>query len=318
MVLDSFLFSVNAIFPVFVLMGLGYLLRIIKICDIPFFTKANNLSFRVFLPVMLFYNIYDMRDSDTPPDFFYMGLALAGILVLTSVLLLIVPRLVRDKKKIGVMIQGIFRSNFLLLGIPMVSNMFGESELWSTSLLIPVSIPVFNILAVVVLSCYIKQENCEHRVRETIFDILKNPLIIGAVLGFLFLLLRIPIPDMAYTSIKQIGGVATPLALISLGGKLEFGSVKGNLRYIIAACVGKLVLFPLVMIPITVAFGYRASALGAILAMFGAPTAVSSYVMAEQTGNDGNLAGQIVAFTTVASALTFFFWIFILREMGYL
>ena len=314
--MENLIFSLNAILPLFVLMALGFIFKKIKLANDTFFSVSNKISFKILLPVMLFMNIYDTRNNDTVFDIKYVGLAAAGTLLITLALMLIVPKLVKDKKKIGVVIQGIYRSNFLLFGVPVVRNMFGEGELWTTSSLLPVIIPLFNVLAVIVLSIYKNEGHNLAAYKKTVIDIFKNPLILGAILSYGFMFLNMEIPDAIYSVMNDLSDMASPLALIALGGTIKFSSIKSNAKHIIFTCLGKLVMMPGIMIPIAIALGYSGSTIGALLALFGSPVAVSSYVMSEQTGNDGELAGQLVAFSTAGSVVTMFIWIFTLKSIG--
>ncbi len=299
-------------------MALGFAFKKLKIANEAFFSASNKVSFKVLLPVMLFMNIYDTRKNNTSFDTRYVVMAVVGVLTVTAILMLIVPRIVKDKKKIGVVIQGIYRSNFLLFGVPVVRNMFGEGELWTTASLLPFVIPVFNILAVIVLSIYLNEGHNLAAYKKTLIDIAKNPLIIGAVLSYCFMLLKIEIPEAICSVMDDLANMASPLALIALGGTIKFSSIKSNAKYIISTCLGKLIMMPAIMIPIAVAMGYRGSTVGALLALFGSPVAVSSYVMSEQSGNDGELAGQLVAFSTAGSVVTMFIWIYALKSLGIL
>ena len=314
--LDTLVFSLNAVAPLALLMALGVFLRWRKTLSEAFFLSANKLSFSILLPVMLFCNIYDCRDTVSEFNWRYVGLAVGCILVTFVLLLLIVPLVTKDKTRIGVIIQGIYRSNFLVFGVPVVTNMFGEEELWTTSMLLPFIIPVFNVLAVFALTWFVTPEHGMKRVRGALIGILKNPLIIAAILSYVFILTRISLPSAIYQTLKNLKNIGTPLALIALGGTLTFSSMKRNARALAGVCIGKLVLMPAFVLPIALAFGYRGSTIGALLAMAGSPTAISSYVMAQQSGNDGDLAGQVVIVTTIVSVATMFVWIFALRACG--
>ena len=313
--MDNFLFAVNAVFPLFLLMAVGFGLRFTKIGSKEFFSKANMLCFKVLLPVMLFVNIYELTPSDGA-DLRYIWLAVLGTLVVAVAAMIILPLIVKDRKKIGVLAQAFFRSNFLIFGVPMVRNMFGESELWATSVLLPIVIPLFNVLAVIVLSIYINEDHSIKGLKKTFIGILKNPLILGAIFAYIVKLSGITIPAPIFSAADSLGSMASPLALLALGGTLKFSTIGKNFRYLFAACGMKLLITPALTIPVAIFMGFRGSTIGALLALFASPVAVSSYVMAEASGNDGELAGQIVALSTAASIPTMFFWVLILRSLG--
>ena len=313
--MEHFLFALDAVLPLFLLMAAGFALKLIKLVPQNFFTAANTLCFKVLLPVMLFVNICELTPTEGV-DLRYIWLALGGVLGCALLSMCLLPLFVKDKLKIGVMSQAMFRSNFLIFGVPVVRNMFGDSELWATSVLLPIVIPIFNILAVVVLSIYKNDGASSNRISKTLLDILKNPLVIAALLAYGFVLFKIPIPDPVFSAAGDLGAMASPLALLALGATLRFSTIGKNLRYIFSSCFVKLLALPAIMLPLAVSMGFRGSTIGALLALFASPVAVSSYVMAEASGNDGELAGQIVAISTTASVFTMFFWVYLLRALG--
>ena len=312
------MFSVNAVAPLTLLMAAGVFLRWRGMLSEEFFLSANKLSFSVLLPVMLFCNIYDCRDSVERFDWKFVGIAMGCVAAAFVLLMLIVPRVCTDKTRIGPVVQAIFRSNFLVFGIPVVTNMFGEGELWTTSMLMPFVIPAFNILAVVALTWYITPEHGAKKLSGALLGILKNPLIIAAALSYAFILTGLALPVSVYKTLSSLKSMGSPLALIALGGTLQFGSMRKNARALLGIGLGKLVLMPALVMAAAVLAGCRGSAAGALLAMGGSPVAISSYVMAQQSGNDGDLAGQAVVVTTIASVATMFCWIFALRTAGIL
>jgi len=315
--MNNFLFAFNAVFPIFFLMAVGFFLRYFKMGSEEFFSKANKISFKVLLPVMLFLNIYDLEPVSNS-DYRYILLAILATFVIAGVGMILVPRFVKDKKKIGVMIQSFFRSNFLIFGVPMVRSMFGESELWATTVLLPISIPIFNVLAVIVLSIYINEDRSVRGLKKTVIGILKNPLILGTIAAIIVKVSGFKIPPALYSPLDSLGSIASPLALLALGATLKFSTIRQNFKYLLTSCSVRLIAVPALVLPAAIAMGFRGSTIGALLALFASPTAVSSYVMAEASGNDGELAGQIVAVTTTVSLLTMFLWIYFLRSIAVL
>ncbi len=316
--LDTLVFSVNAVAPLTLLMAVGVLLRRCGMLDERFFLSANRLTFSLLLPVVLFCNIYDCRDAVENFDWTYVGLGIGCIFATFLALMICIPRICTDKTRIGTIVQAIYRSNFLVFGIPVVSNMFGEGELWTTSMLMPFAIPLFNILAVTALTWFVTPERGLKRVLNAALGILKNPLIIASLLSYAVIFLHITLPTAVYKTVSNLKGMGSPLALLALGGTLEFSSMKKNARALVSIGIGKLIVMPALMLAAGILAGYRGSSVGALLALGGSPVAISSYVMAQQCGSDADLAGQAVVVTTIASVLTMFCWIFGLRAAGIL
>lgn len=316
--MDNIIVSFNVIAPVFFLMVLGYfLVNYTSLADGKLTKQANAIVFKIFLPCMLFYNVYQSDiGSEIHSRIRLCIWAAGGLLILFVLLCLIVPRIVTQENQQGVVIQGIFRSNYVIFGVAVVQNMYGPKSTTTAAILSAILVPMYNSLAVVVLSIF--GEKRENDWKKIILDIIKNPLIISSVLGIIFSLLGIRLPTAVDTTVQDLAKLSTPIAFMILGGDLDFSKVKGNLKTAFVVLTIKLVILPLIMIPMVVMMGYRdADLLSGVLA-YQTPVAVSSYIMAQQAGADGQLAGQLVVFSSVLSIFTLFVTIFILRTMGLL
>ena len=310
--MENLILSFNVVAPLCFIMALGYFLKYIEILDDNSVKVMNNATFKVFLPTLLFYNIYttDLGSVFNPK---LMIFATISIIVLFLALFLFIPIIEKDNRKRGVMIQGIFRSNFVLFGIPVATSLIGEGKVGTTALLIGIIVPLFNFLAVVCLETF---RGGSINVKKIIYRIVTNPLIIGACLGLLLLILNIKLPTFIVNTIKDISKIATPLSLTLLGASFSFSNVKKYLKETIIVVLGKLVFAPLIFILIAYYCGFRGVALLSLMIMFASPTAISSFQMAIQMDGDSDLANQIVVFTSAFSIVTVFGWIFILKQLA--
>jgi predicted permease len=295
-------------------MSVGYGLRKLKITDASSLNVMNKLVFRVFLPLLLFLNIYSMRPEDALNHENISILVITTLSVLAIVLIshLILSRTVKDRKKCSVMIQGIFRSNLVLFGIPIVTSIYGENRIGLVSILAAFIVPLFNVLAVTILEFY---RGSKVSLSRIIISIFKNPLIIASIVAFLLLILRIKIPDIILSPFSSMSKVATPLAFIVLGGTFQFNRLGVNAKYLTIVTIGKLILFPGIVFAIVILLGFRNEALVALIGAISSPTAVSSFTMSVEMDADGELAGQIVVITSIACILTIFLWVLILRTL---
>ena len=293
--------------PVLLMLALGWLLRRMKLMsgDLP--GRLNKLIFQLFLPVMLFDNVRSLT-AETTPDLAFPLFIVLGLFAIWLAAMLLVPRLEKDVRKRGVMVQGVFRSNFAILGVPLMDAMFGESGLAAVSLAMPAVVVVNNVLAVISLT---SQSGQKADLKKIILSAVTNPLIIACALGGLFLLIDIPLPAACDKIISQLSGVTTPLSLLVLGASLNWQGVKSNRSELIATVVCKQFVVPFVMLTLAVLCGFRNEALGVLLICFGAPCAVSSYPMAQAMGGDAELAAGQVVLTTVFSMATMFIFIYL-------
>lgn len=314
--MESLKLSFNAIAPIFILMLLGYFLKKIKVADKKTFDAINKLVFRVFLPVLLFRNIYETDIKDVF-DIKLICFSVAGILVIFVMGYFAAMLFTKDNAKRSVMLQGFFRSNFALLGLPLVEYICGEGSGGLASLLLSIVIPLFNILAVIGFERF-GVEKGKFNIFQIIKGIIKNPLIIACFAGIVFLLLGIKLPSVLEKSVKDISNVATPLAIIVLGAEFEYTTVKESLKELIITVGARLVIVPLIMLTAAVLYGFSGEALVCVLITFASPIAVSSYSMAQQMGGDEHLAAHLVIMSSAFCLITLFGWIFVLSYLNLL
>ncbi len=326
--MKNLLFTLNAILPILLPILLGYILKRLHFFKEDFLKEANKLVFKVLIPILLFSNLYLADLSEI--NWGFVGFSALAIIVLFFIGMIIVI-FFKDRKQKGVILQAAFRSNYAIIGIPLAAMLGGAEAQAEASVVAAVSVPLFNMLAVIALSLYSNDEGDKVSVKEVLLNIIKNPLIIGVACGLVVCGINMLInanggdvsgflndymqfiPD----TISSLGKVSTPLALIVLGGRFEFTAVKSLWRQLTVSVILRLVITPLVFLLIAYAIGFRGSTQFAILiALFATPIAVSSVPMAAQMGQDEELAGQIVVWTSAVSAFTLFIIIFICAQVG--
>ena len=306
--------SFNVVLPLFLMIVLGYSLKRIRVYDEHTISGVNQLVFKVFLPLLLFINIYQ-TDVTGVFDLKLMLVALLGVLGSFFMTWLIIAWIEKDNRKRGVLIQGIFRSNFVIFGIPVTTSLFGAEATGAASLLVAVIVPIFNMFSVVILEIY---RGSRINVPKILKGILTNPLIIGSVIGLLCLWLHIKIPLVLEKTISDLSKVTTPLALVILGGSFTFSSMKGNVKQIAIGVLGKLVIVPVICLSFALLIGIRGVGLAILMSIFASPTAVSSFSMAKQMDGDADLAGHLVVLGSMLSVVTMFVWIFIFKQGGFM
>ena len=326
--MESLIFAFNSVSPIILTVAVGYLLKKIGLMSGEFSKQANKLVFRVFLPVMLFLNVYGIESISSVG----FGYVLYSVIALLIIFGLAIPSviLLTDKKKCrGALLQGVFRSNYALIGIPLASSLFPGEGAAVATLLSAFMVPAFNILAVIGLSIF-NNDGEKPNFKKVLLGIVKNPLIIGIVAGLAALGIRSlfieadisfrisEIPAI-WNTLKYLSSIATPLALIVLGAQFEFSAIPSLKREIISGVIIRSVVVPLLGIGIAyLAFreSFGGAQFAALVAVFCTPVAVSSVPMAQEMGADAELAGQLVVFTTVTSAFTVFIASFLLKWAG--
>ena len=313
--MQNLIFSLNATLPVFLVMVVGYALGQLGFLPPAFCKASDRLTFKVTLPLMLF---LDMGSVDILHDFrprfvlFCFAATLVGILTVWAV----AKRFLKDKTLVGEFVQAGYRSSAAVLGVAFIQNIYGTSGM--APLMILGSVPLFNIFAVIILTVESPQQHGKVTPSKLLYGVLTNPILDGIILGTLYSLLPFGLPTLAQKTLTSLSSLTTPLALLSIGASFEGAkAIKKLAPTLVAACC-KLMVLTTIFIPIAVKLGFRDQQLIALLIMLGGPTTPSSYVMAKNMGHEGVLTASCVAATTLFSALSLTFWIFVLRSGGYI
>ena len=285
------------------------------VTDRAFMNRLNTLNFKLFFPFLMFKNVYGAEPENLPtPALIIMGVV--SLLAVVALLFILVPRIVPENPRRGTIIQAIFRSNFIIYGIPLTTFVFGEGKASVCGIMVMIMVSMFNILSVIVLEYF--REGGKVRPGPLLLGIVKNPLLQGCVAGLLCYLLGIKLPVFLKEPVFALGSMASTLALVVLGANLQFAELKKNGRTVTAVLLIRLLLLPLVMVPLGWMIGLRGVELFLILMIYGTPVATASYPMAQNMGGDGQLAGQLVFVSTVASLGTIFLFIFTMSRLGLL
>ena len=309
--MDNLILAFTVVFPLLAYLTLGYFLRRRGLWSEATVRQMNGICFKLFLPVLLFENVRSI-DLSQGVDFRLIGFSAAAI-VLTFILgWLLVPLLEKENPKRGVMIQCLFRSNFILFGIPVALSLWGHDQLGDTAAVIAVIVPLFNFLAVLSLELFREGKIQFGNIGK---NILTNPLILASLLGLLFLVAGIPLPGVISSTTSAISKVATPLGLMVLGGSFSFAATRGLIRQLVICVVGRLIAVPAIWLTAGALLGFRGLAMITLLPLFGSPVATSSFAMAQQMGGDSDLAGQLVVYTSIFSIFTMFLWIVVLKSL---
>ena len=310
---SNFIVAVSAVVPMFCLMAIGAFVKFRKWLTDEELNHMNRMVFRVFFCCMMFHSIYttELATSFRPK---LMLFGASGVLIIFFLLMLIIPRIEPDNKRRGVLVQAIFRSNFVLMGVPIVANIFGDENIAVSTMMIAVIVPMYNILAVFALETF---RNGKFALLPILKDIFKNPMILGAIAGATLLILGVEVPKPVLKPIGQISAATTPVALIILGASFRFGATHEHRKQLLGAVFGRLILVPAVVLSTAAfVFGFTGIEFVTLIAIFAAPCAVVSFAMAQQMGGDSELAANCVVFTSGLSCLSMFCWILLFKTLG--
>ena len=314
--LENFIYSINVTLPIFLVMVIGYILKQTGMLNDNFVTVANRFNFKVTLPFMLFKDIsrVDIRAV------FDIRYVLFCALVSTACFWLIwggTKLFVKDKSIRGAFVQASFRGSAAVMGLAFIQNIYGESAMGP--LMIVSAVPLYNIFSVLVLTFESNEAeslNKKEKIKQAFINIAKNPIIISILLGLIVGLIGIDFPELIDKTVNSVSQMATPLALITIGAGFEGRKALTKMKPTIAAAMIKLVIQPLLFLPVAAWMGFAGEKIIAILIMLSSPTTPSCYIMAKSMHNDEVLTASVVVVTTLLGAVTLTMWIFVLKTVG--
>ena len=324
--MEDLLFVINATLPIVLMIVVGYFLKKIGLIKDVVSKDLNTLVFRIFLPIMLFLNVYKIQDfSNLDFSFVWYAMIITVLAFLIGVATMSI--LFKENRQRSVMIQGIFRANYALVGIPLAESLFGVEGSIMASLLSAFIVPVFNILAVITLTIFSASDK-KPSFTGVLKGIAKNPLIQGILCGFVALGLRAVFVELninfrltdiqpIYKTLQNLSNIATPLALLVLGARFELSAIPHLKKHIIIGVINRVVLVPTIGISVALLLDkFTGAQFASLVACFCTPVAVSSVPMSQEMGADADLMGQLVIWTTVFSTFSIFIVSYILRVLG--
>ena len=329
--MKDLLFVINRILPIILMVVVGYFLKKIKLLEEDMAKKLNTLVFRIFLPVMLFLNVYKIQNLGEI-DFIFVWYAMGIIILLFLFGILTMAAIFKDNRQRSVMIQGIFRANYALIGLPLAQSLFGDEGSKMAALLSAFVVPTFNILAVICLNVFSAGDK-KPSIAGVFKGIIKNPLIQAIFVGFITLGiraifthyeigLRLTTIEPLYKTLENLSAIASPLSLLVLGARFEISAIPQLKKHIVIGVINRAIIVPFVGISCALALNqfagtnFSGAQFASFIACFCTPVAVSSVPMSQEMGADADLMGQLVVWTTVFSAFSIFIASYVLRVIG--
>ncbi len=316
--MENFIYSINVTMPIFLVMVIGYILKQIGMLNDNFVTVANKFNFKVTLPFMLFKDIAGV-DIKAVFDIKYVLFCAIVSTICFWVVWGTAKLLVRDKTIRGAFVQSSFRGSAAVMGLAFIQNIYGSSAMGP--LMIVSAVPLYNIFSVIVLTFEANDStgiDKKAKIRQAGINICKNPIILSILAGLIVGLLGIQFPTLVNKTISNVAQMATPLALITIGAGFEGRKALAKIAPTMVASTIKLVLQPLVFLPVAAWMGFSGEKMIAILIMLASPTTPSCYIMAKSMNNDEVLTASVIVTTTLMAAFTLTGWIFLLKTLGYI
>ena len=312
--METFLLALRLVTPMCIFMIIGYMLQRKNFFTEQALAGINKFLFKFILPINIAKSIYssNIRNGGNWNVIIFV---MCATTVLNLICAVVMPRLESDRRKIPVMIQGVAKSNYVLIGLSMVAMIYGDN-IGMAGVMVAATALFNNTFSTIFFEYY---RGKKISVGSFIKKIVTNPLVMSGLIGLAINLSGIRLPDIiANDVVGKISSCANPIALIIMGAGFNFEYAGRYKKQIGIVAVCRLVLVPLVEIPIMILLGFRGVDLLALTICAATPTAVNSYSTAVSMGGDGDLAGAIVAITSICSVLTIFLWVSVLSMLGVL
>ena len=309
---ESFLAALKVVSPMMILMIIGWLCRTKGVITRPAMKEYDRLIFRIFMPMLLFKNIYEINFSGGVA-YKEMVFTAVCLLILFALCLECPQYLTKDPRKYSVLGQAIVRGNYVIFGVVVSEALYGEGNIGMVIMMSIVVVPMVNVFSAILLEA---GRSGKSSPLKLFLAVLKNPMIIGAIFAFTFKGFNISIPAPIWSVIRSIANSTTTISFISLGVGLDMADAISDRRLLAWGVILRMIVLPGVVMPLAVISGFRGQSLCAMMVTFAAPSAVASYPMAVAMGADGQLAGQLVCATTILSVITIFLWTFAFKSLG--
>ena len=306
--MESLIISFNAIVPMFLIIAIGYTFKSIGWITPAEVKRFNKIVFHTFMSAMLFRSIYN-SDLSKLMDPGYLIFVLVSVMITFVIAVLAVLPLEKD----GAKIHAAYRSNYILLGTPIVAALTSDGDTGMAAVVASITIPLYTILAVIMLEYF---RSGKLRLNGMLKSLAKNPLIIASVAGIIVKIAGIQLPGVLESVVSKLNSAASPVALLLLGASFDWKQVASERRNIAISTVLRLVIFPAVMLTAGAIIGYRGVEFVTLIPLFASPTAVNTFNMDQEMGADLNIASGAIAISTALSFVTLFIWVSLFKHLG--
>ena len=315
--MEQLLFSLQVIAPMVLYLVVGYTLRKTKIIDEHFTKVGNRFTFYVTLPVLLF-NSFATVSLTQGIDLWFVGYILLTMIAFNAFGLIFYARnkKISDFEK-GASAISMVRGNILVFGYPLILGLYAGQGSLEMALAGAFAAPLSALTATIILS-YFAPTSKKKTIGPLILSFFSNPLVLAAVLGFVFELAHIQTPDLVNNILQPIGAMATPFALIILGGSFRFTGFLSQIKRLITIISIKMIVSPIVFLAGAILLGFRQYELAAIMAVVATPNAVSNYAMAAEMNSDAKIAGDSIVVSVLIAPFTLFVFVYLFLLLGWL
>ncbi|MEM5583541.1 AEC family transporter [Roseibium sp. AS2] len=311
--------TLSIVAPVFILIGIGYALAQFRVLKQDASEALGQFVFVVAIPVLLFRTLIGADLSSGVPlalwASYFLGVGIAWVLGA----LIIRKGFGRDARAGAIGGISAAFANGIMVGLPLISAVYGEAGLVPLLLIISIHLAVMTILMAVAMerAAAIDSGTTKPPLGQLLLGIARklatNPLILAIVISFLWRLTGLEIPEIGMDVLNRIAATALPLALLSLGMSLVQYGMRGNVIPGFLLATVKILVMPVVVF-VAGAFVFQLPPLWTAVATLTAscPTGANAYIFANRYGTGHAMSANAITVTTLSAILTTSLWIWFL------
>jgi len=295
----------NIVFPIFGLIFLGMLFRKRGWIKEEAFTQINSLLYWVAIPSLLFIKFAKLGSIAIDiEDFFlaFLGATLSAV-ALGYILALVLGL---GRVKIGAFVQATYRGNLAFVGLPIALHYLTQSQAQRLEGLVFLSLSpmiiTYNLLGVGLLVAH--GEKSQGQIRKGLMKVATNPLILSCGFGLIFRMLELSLPLAIDRSLSILGQMVVPLALITVGGSVQFNRGEKQVHASFFAAAGKTMATPLLGLFFARWIGLGLEETLTLMLFLAAPTAAAAYILAKQLGSDAKMTANAILVGTLLSLIS--------------
>lgn len=312
--MDTLLRITEVVLPLILIIFFGFFLSRKNLISDSFAQEGSKSVFNIFLPISMFTSIYRTSGDETI-NFNLIIFIFIFLFIAVFISLSIFKKLKFDNEEIVILLLTIFRCNILLFGLPLSQNYYGESEVNLITMYIGTIATFANIGAIVVCETLTSKKFDFNKLFKSIIT---NRILIAIFSAVVLKNLKISLPNSLLKSMKDLGGIATPLGLLCIGAMIDFKKDKHENEIIYTGIVARSLILPIIGVTVASMLGIREKELFVSMLIFAAPAAVSNHAMSVIYTSKGKTGGKLVMYSTVFNSLTIFIFLYILTMLGYL
>ena len=231
--LENLLFSLNMSLPLFILLGLGYVLARKGLFSDDYVSRTTNLVYYVMLPAKLFLDICE-TDLTAAFDPRYVAVTAVGVVAQFILAWLCGDLLCRDKSKQSAFAHACFRGNFAYLGMALLQNIYNSDTVASTAVILAIVLPLYNIQGVILMT--IKEGEGGIHVGKILLGVLKNPMVLAILAGLPFAYFQVELPYVVSKSLSYLQVATSTMALLVVGASIKLDAIREDLPLLLLFC----------------------------------------------------------------------------------